>query len=1141
MFKKLFNGLTLLALISTLLAVTPAASVAAQGGKGDISPDTLLNPNGTLKLDGKTSGSLDLTDYSVQIDPQLGPVFTPLAPQNEWAAVGAQGGPFKFEINAVAVSGTDIYVGGGFYDAAGIPEADYIARWNGSQWSALSSNGSGEGALGMGPVKDLLFIGSTLYVGGYFNVYNTSGLPIANASNLARWNGSAWSVVPGLTADINDTVEAIGYDPLSNILYAGGAFLDVNGNNAADYIFGINLTNSTLVTLGHNGFGDGSLQNTVASIAVSSGGLVYAGGFFFDVRDGLNTLNEADYVAMWDGVNWNALGNNGAGDGALNGMVTALAVSGTDVYVGGWFSNAAGITEADYIAKWNGFAWSALGSDGAGEGALLSASGGSVIQAIEVQGSDVYVGGYFIGSSGIPTADYIAKWNGSTWSGLGSDGAGNGSLTDGVYDIALSGGNVYVGGMLFDVNNGGTVLPNADYFAIWNGSNWSSLGAPDGTFRNGISSMAVLGTDVYVGGYFTDTGGDPRIDYLARWDGAKWNPVGNLTQPYGALNGNVYALVVDGTDLYIGGNFNQVYNEGIFVNSPGIVKWNGSSFVSLGGLNGSVFALAADASHIIYAGGSFTNAGGDTAADNIAKWNGSAWTALAGNGFGNGAVNNAVRAIAVSGTNLIVGGGFSTVVNTSNIAITNTAYLAKWNGSAWSAMDGVTAPLGNWVYTIAVSGSDVYVGGDFFNFNNNNAMDKIAHWNGSAWSSLGDNGLGDGSLIHPVGAIAVNGSDVYVGGNFTYIYNPNSTTLNEANYVARWDGSLWSSLSTNGAGEGSLNGIVSSLMIKDNDLWVGGNFINVNNGGAVIPTADHLATFGLDSAPEVVSITCASPCATSKLSVDFTVTFSEPVMDVSELDFTLVTTGVIGAAITGVSGSGATRTVSVNTGSGNGTLHLDIPNSATILDTTFNLLTSLPYLGGQTYTVKKKFVFRSQGTNDGWVLESGATTNVGGTKDNLATTLRLGDNPSRKQYRSILSFYTANLPDNAVITSVTLKVKQQGVIGGGNPVSLFQGFMTDIRKGMFGTAALQLTDWQASASKTLGPFNTALSSGWYVINLTPGKGSVNKLATGSGLTQIRLRFSLGDNSNFVENVLSLYSGNAGSSSRPQLIVLFYTP
>jgi len=182
--------------------------------------------------------------------------------------------------------------------------------------------------------------------------------------------------------------------------------------------------------------------------------------------------------------------------------------------------------------------------------------------------------------------------------------------------------------------------------------------------------------------------------------------------------------------------------------------------------------------------------------------------------------------------------------------------------------------------------------------------------------------------------------------------------------------------------------------------------------------------------------------------------------------------------------------------------------------------------------------FQSTGIRDGWVLESGENTNVGGTMDSASTTLRLGDDATHKQYRSVLSFNTSNLPDTAVITKVTLKVKRQGITGGGNPVTEFQGFMADIKKGTFGTSALQITDFQA-LGKIYGPFS--LSGTWYVLDLTAAKAYVNKLSTLYGLTQIRLRFKLGDNNNAIANYLSLYSGNAPVASRPQLVIEYYVP
>jgi hypothetical protein len=180
---------------------------------------------------------------------------------------------------------------------------------------------------------------------------------------------------------------------------------------------------------------------------------------------------------------------------------------------------------------------------------------------------------------------------------------------------------------------------------------------------------------------------------------------------------------------------------------------------------------------------------------------------------------------------------------------------------------------------------------------------------------------------------------------------------------------------------------------------------------------------------------------------------------------------------------------------------------------------------------------KSVAAQDGWSLESGETTNMGGPINSAAATFSLGDNAQKKQFRSILSFNTKFLPDFATITKVTLKVKKHSIVGGGNPVNAFQGFKIDIKKGFFGSAAsLQASDFQVGANKSYGPFNPALSGGWYTFDLTLAKSYINTLATGGGVTQIRLRFKLDDNNNSTANILKLYSGNAPVASRPLLIV-----
>ena len=72
------------------------------------------------------------------------------------------------------------------------------------------------------------------------------------------------------------------------------------------------------------------------------------------------------------------------------------------------------------------------------------------------------------------------------------------------------------------------------------------------------------------------------------------------------------------------------------------------------------------------------------------------------------------------------------------------------------------------------------------------------------------------------------------------------------------------------------------------------------------------------------SINRANPSPTGAASVDWTVTFSESVAGVDDLDFALVGSGLTGSSIISVSGSGTTRNVTANTGTGDGTLGFNV-------------------------------------------------------------------------------------------------------------------------------------------------------------------------------------------------------------------------
>ena len=519
-------------------------------------------------------------------------------------------------------------------------------------------------------------------------------------------------------------------------------------------------------------------------------------------------------------ANWISMGGIPGTDGVL---YAAVSDASGNLYIGGHFA-VVGDVVANGIAKWNGSSWGALGS-GIGGGDYPS------VRALVVSGSDLYVGGDFTTAGG-SAANRIAKWNGTSWSAVGS---GMGGDYPSVYALAVSGGDLYVGGHF---TTAGTVA--ATNIARWNGTSWSAVGSGMGGNYPAVYALAVSGGDLYVGGHFT-TAGTVAATNIARWNGSSWSAVGSgITAPAGDpyYDGIVRALVVSGSDLYMGGHFTTAGG----IAATNIAKWDGGSWSALGaGMNYYVYTLAVSGSDL-YAGGSFTTAGG-ISANNIAKWNGSNWSALGSGTYGyypyvfalamsgnalyaGGAfavaggieannianwdggnwsalsawINGGVSALAVSVGDLYVGGGFTT---SGGISLN---YIGKWNGSSWTALG---SGMNGWVRALAVSGSDVYAGGQFTSAGGI-AATNIARWNGGSWNPLGS------GISGPVYALAVSGNNLYAGGAFAVAGGI------EANNIAKWDGTSWSAL---GSGiEGYNYTAVFALAVSGSNLFAGGSF-----------------------------------------------------------------------------------------------------------------------------------------------------------------------------------------------------------------------------------------------------------------------------------------------------------------------------
>jgi hypothetical protein len=386
-----------LAVAATFAVSVAGASAGVNGGwdhVGDFKTPKIPSLNGAVYALSAESDNGLLVGGNFNFTTADGRPAAHLAvwyPTQFWSAY-ATPTPLNGDVHAIAwdYDHIKLYVGGQFTDAGGNASADFLAVWNGSNWAPFC------GPLG-GSVAALQIIGSTLYVGGAFQ----NGGGIHNANYL-------------IACDLNTGVAR----PVGNVG-------DINGG--------------------------------VYALTRDANGTLYAGGQFINMAG----IPQADHVAAFDGV-WHAMGTGpSAGGGAVDDYVRSLTSSGNDVYIGTDSVNVAGIPQADHVARWNGSAWSALGANSAGTDGWLPAT--AFIYALAAKGSQVVATGSFQNANGIPTADMIASFDGTSWSPLGSNGAGNGPL-------------------------GG----------------------------NGLA-VAILGNTVFVGGNFTAAGGDPLATYIARF------------------------------------------------------------------------------------------------------------------------------------------------------------------------------------------------------------------------------------------------------------------------------------------------------------------------------------------------------------------------------------------------------------------------------------------------------------------------------------------------------------------------------------------------------------------------------------------------------------------------------------------------
>jgi hypothetical protein len=448
--------------------------------------------------------------------------------------------------------------------------------------------------------------------------------------------------------------------------------------------------------------------------------------------------------------------------------VKGLCAFQDDLIVAGFFNDAGGVSVSN-IARWDGSSWSALGTGLAGEA-----------EAMTVYNGELIVAGSFAQAGGV-TVNNVARWNGASWQPLGSPAGTSGP----VYGVAVYNGELVAVG---DFSTAGGAP--ATRIARWNGSQWQPLGTG---LNDGAYGLAVLGGDLYVGGDFTLAGGVAQTKGVARWDGASWHPVA------GGQFFGVSDLVVYQGDLIAGGVFTALSAVGGA--SKGIARLDTATqtwHTMQGGFN----AAGGPSSMVVYddeliVGGGFSKAGNLTV-QSIARWIGAegTWAKIAP-GF-----DIAPSGFTTYHGELIAAGGFGSAGDAEAQGI------ARWDGQDWH-------PLGSGIADGAVVGvvddlveydDQLIVGGYFFSAGGVPAR-SIAAWDGDTetWSALGS-GI-TGGEIPRVHALAVFNGDLIAAGDFDFAGGV------PAFNIARWDGSQWHAM---GAGVG----VVFSMAEYQGSLYV---------------------------------------------------------------------------------------------------------------------------------------------------------------------------------------------------------------------------------------------------------------------------------------------------------------------------------
>jgi hypothetical protein len=295
----------------------------------------------------------------------------------------------------------------------------------------------------------------------------------------------------------------------------------------------------------------------VITIAFAPDGTLWAGGSFTDA-DGVN----GDYICWWDGANFRPYWQPNSDSGTeLNDNVITIAFDHSGkLLIGGNFTNAGGIAAADYIARYNGGSWEALGS-----------GTNNTVYKIIISTREIYVVGYFTTAGGLTLTDRVAVYANGAWQPLDIDLPGTSQVNA---ILPASDGSLYVGGGFSTAGTAGT--PNAKTGVVALNLNVASASANTHPF------IAVNGPGTLKSITNYTTGKSVMFDGLTlqagEWIGLNFDPLNLQFRGGWAGRGNLMRYVVAGSDygdfyLSPGANYLSVFMTDTTAASGATIAW----------------------------------------------------------------------------------------------------------------------------------------------------------------------------------------------------------------------------------------------------------------------------------------------------------------------------------------------------------------------------------------------------------------------------------------------------------------------------------------------------------------------------------------------------------------------------------------